>query len=541
MTANNEQRNERECETLNEHPNRRECETLVSKNIDACWLSGACRLRRADGSRAPESVRRADGSRAPESVRRSSVPPRREVYTFSREISVSTDITDFRVTTAPVVFSVAPVAMTTATGIAFAAIAIATVVVIPMPAFAQMWSLALILWLVSKCLAWRAVVGFGATRCPSFKAAFGFFLGWPGMDAKPFLAGVRHADSATVPRRSSWLGAAGKTASGAILFAVAVTCHDAANPLLSGWLAMLGMVVLLHFGLFELIALAWRRVGVAVEPIMRRPSRTTSLADFWGRRWNLGFRDVADQLLFRPLRRRIGPTLAMLLTFAVSGLIHDLVISVPARGGFGLPTLYFLIQGAAIAIERSHGGGRVPDPLRRVWMCVALAAPIGLLFHRPFATNVIAPMLDWIAAQSTALDAGLATLVHLGGLMHFGILIASALVPKVLDWRGELARLSPLTRQLVWVHGIFIVFTIVSLGAIATINAPSLAAGDSLLARSVSAFACLFWLTRLTLQFVLFDARPYLNGLALKFGYHGLTLVFAYLSAVFGWAAVRWV
>ena len=66
----------------------------------------------------------------------------------------------------------------------------------------------------------------------------------------------------------------------------------------------------------------------------------------------------------------------------------------------------------------------------------------------------------------------LATLIRVGGLLHFGILIASALVPQVLDWRAELRKLQPLSRQLVWVHGVFIVLTIIALGAIATINAP---------------------------------------------------------------------
>ena len=57
----------------------------------------------------------------------------------------------------------------------------------------------------------------------------------------------------------------------------------------------------------------------------------------------------------------------------------------------------------------------------------------------------------------------LTTLLCIGGLMHFGILIASALVPRVLDWRSELRKLNPLTRQLVWVHGVFIVLTIIAL------------------------------------------------------------------------------
>jgi hypothetical protein len=40
-------------------------------------------------------------------------------------------------------------------------------------------------------------------------------------------------------------------------------------------------------------------------------------------------------------------------------------------------------------------------------------------------------------------------LILIGGVLHFGILLASALTPRVLDWRRELTKLEPLTRQLV--------------------------------------------------------------------------------------------
>jgi hypothetical protein len=132
----------------------------------------------------------------------------------------------------------------------------------------------------------------------------------------------------------------------------------------------------------------------------------------------------------------------------------------------------------------------------------------------------------------------LATLIRIGGLLHFGILIASALVPQVLDWRAELRKLQPLSRQLVWVHGVFIVLTIIALGAIATFNAPILAAGG-LLASSVCAFIAIFWLARLSLQFFLFYASAYLTNPLIKLGYHGLTFVFAYLAIVFTWAAFK--
>ena len=131
----------------------------------------------------------------------------------------------------------------------------------------------------------------------------------------------------------------------------------------------------------------------------------------------------------------------------------------------------------------------------------------------------------------------LATLLVLGGVCHFGILLASALVPRVLDWNRELARVSPLSRHLIWTHGVFIVLTIVAFGAISVANAETLSAGSAL-ARWFCGFVAVFWLSRLVVQLFLFDARPYLTNAVLKLGYHGLTAVFAYLGFVYAWAAL---
>ncbi|HVW02469.1 MAG TPA: hypothetical protein VHB77_19090 [Planctomycetaceae bacterium] len=128
--------------------------------------------------------------------------------------------------------------------------------------------------------------------------------------------------------------------------------------------------------------------------------------------------------------------------------------------------------------------------------------------------------------------------LQLAGVCHFGILIASALVPQVLDWKGELAKLPALFRELVWVHGAFIVLTIIGLGAISLVNASELAAGSGL-ARSFCAFAGIFWSARLVVQFTVFDARPFLTTPLLTVGYHGLTVVFTFLSVVYWWAALH--
>jgi hypothetical protein len=130
-----------------------------------------------------------------------------------------------------------------------------------------------------------------------------------------------------------------------------------------------------------------------------------------------------------------------------------------------------------------------------------------------------------------------ARLLFVGGILHFGILIASALVPRVLDWRSSLRKLNPLLRQLIWVHGLFIVLVIIAFGVL-SVAFPHELAGGSRLARAVCAFIAFFWTCRLVVQFAVFDARPYLKSTLLAIGYRGLTVVFCYLALVYAWAAM---
>lgn len=128
-------------------------------------------------------------------------------------------------------------------------------------------------------------------------------------------------------------------------------------------------------------------------------------------------------------------------------------------------------------------------------------------------------------------------LLRLAGLLHFAILSASALVPRVLDWRGSLAGLHPFLRRLFWVYGAFIVLVIIGFGTLTLLNAGAMAAGRPG-ARSLSAFIAIFWLARLAVQLCVFDCRPFLTTRLLTAGYHCLTVAFVYLSAVYGWAAI---
>ena len=130
------------------------------------------------------------------------------------------------------------------------------------------------------------------------------------------------------------------------------------------------------------------------------------------------------------------------------------------------------------------------------------------------------------------------TLLIIGGLLHFVVLIASAFTPRVLDWRTNLAPLHPFLRRLFWVYGAFIVLVIISFGTLSLLRAGELASADPL-ARSVCAMIATFWLARLGVQFFVFDARPFLTTAFRRLGYHGLTFLFVALVFIYGSAALN--
>jgi hypothetical protein len=130
------------------------------------------------------------------------------------------------------------------------------------------------------------------------------------------------------------------------------------------------------------------------------------------------------------------------------------------------------------------------------------------------------------------------TLLLIGGLLHFVILVASGLTPRVLDWRQTLAALDPFLRRLFWVYGGFIVLVIVSFGILTLSHADELASGTPL-SRAICAIIAIFWLARLAVQFFVFDPRRFLTTTFLRLGYHGLTLLFTALVFIYGSAALN--
>jgi hypothetical protein len=265
-----------------------------------------------------------------------------------------------------------------------------------MPPWLLMWSLAFVMFCVVKGLTWwrTSVPGASSWR------HLGYLLVWPGLDAEAFLRSIPLPASER-PRLQEWIAAAVKLAIGAVLFWGVSRFVPADRELVLGWLGMIGLILMLHFGSFHLLSCAWRSAGVDARPLMRNPLAAASLSEFWGRRWNTAFRDFTHRFLFQPLTEKLGPKWALVTGFVFSGVLHDLLISLPARGGYGGPTLFFSLQAAGLLAERTRRGRALGlGRGGRGWSftMLVLALPVAALFHPPFVQRVIVPFMRVLGA-----------------------------------------------------------------------------------------------------------------------------------------------
>lgn len=262
------------------------------------------------------------------------------------------------------------------------------------PRWAFMWALAGSIYVACKGLTWcrTSTEGIGWWRHA------GYLLAWPGLDAAAFLT-----QSATArPTGREWSMAGLRCAMGLWLLFAGTTLTSTHGRYLAGWIGMVGIVLTLHFGLFHLLSCAWRHTGVNARPLMDHPLRSQSVTEFWGRRWNSAFRDLTHRFFFRPLMPWLGARGAIVGGFIFSGLVHDAVISVPARGGYGGPTLFFALQALAMLFERTELGRRFGlghGVSGRIFTMAVLMMPLYFLFHPPFVERVAVPFMQALGAM----------------------------------------------------------------------------------------------------------------------------------------------
>jgi len=114
-------------------------------------------------------------------------------------------------------------------------------------------------------------------------------------------------------------------------------------------------------------------LGLTVPPLMQSPWRSTSLVEFWTKRWNPAASQLFRMCCFAPLARR-SSALALFTAFAGSALGHTLLVYL----GLGRWTIslacgaFFLVQPLLIAAERRMKVKRWPRAAAWTWTLAAL-------------------------------------------------------------------------------------------------------------------------------------------------------------------------
>lgn len=261
-------------------------------------------------------------------------------------------------------------------------VAAAHVLTLDHPPVVRMLAISGVLFLAMKAVVLAEWSDRGV-RLPSLRL-LAFVTLWPGM--RPGVCALRATRRTSAPLIHAGLG---RIAIGLALLLGARTLYACTgSEALATVLLLPALSIAVHFGLFDLLAGLWCRAGAATSSLFRAPWRSRSLAEFWSVRWNLAFSEMTAVAIHRPLAKRFGADVALLASFAASGLAHEAAISLPVRAGYGLPLAYFLLHGALVLWERRGG------PSGRAWTIATLVLPLPILFHPPFLRAVAWPLLQ---------------------------------------------------------------------------------------------------------------------------------------------------
>ncbi|XP_048232121.1 acyl-CoA--sterol O-acyltransferase 1 [Ricinus communis] len=148
-----------------------------------------------------------------------------------------------------------------------------------------------------------------------------------------------------------------------ILVAVMVRVYDYSDhihPRIILFLYAFHIYFLLELNLAITAALARTLLGIELEPQFNEPYLSTSLQDFWGKRWNLMVTSILRPTVYEPTRnifsRAIGRKWATLPavfgTFVVSALMHELMFYYLGRTTpTGDISVFFLLHGFCLTAE----------------------------------------------------------------------------------------------------------------------------------------------------------------------------------------------
>jgi hypothetical protein len=128
--------------------------------------------------------------------------------------------------------------------------------------------------------------------------------------------------------------------------------------------------------------------GYALPPLHRAPARSRTVAELWGRRWNLWLGAWLRDHVYSPLARAGAPRRGVLAAFAVSALVHVVPTAVAVGAGAAIAIgAFFIAQGAIVVLESRARVRTWPPSFARVASIAAFAATAPL-FGEPFLRSL---------------------------------------------------------------------------------------------------------------------------------------------------------
>lgn len=123
----------------------------------------------------------------------------------------------------------------------------------------------------------------------------------------------------------------------------------------------------------------------------------------------------------------------------------------------------------------------------------------------------------------------------LAGIGQIALAVSSPAIPFILKWPAELRKVQPLIKQIFWVYACYILAFNLSFGLVSAFCYADLT-NTSNLARLLTGFIAIYWITRVSIQFFHFDRSNFPTGIWHKLGEVLLVSLFIFLSAVYSLA-----
>jgi len=188
-------------------------------------------------------------------------------------------------------------------------------------------------------------------------------------------------------------------------------CHQAGlSDDAAGLVALPGISMMFHVGGLRLLRGFLRLVGYDVEQLFVDPLLAKSVSEFWGKRWNIAFSDMNRFVFVAAVRTALEEDLSVskakskqagiFAAFVASAILHECAITLPVLAGYGGPSLYFLLQGFYVVLEKQPSMVARLERHPLLGRCITLAVialPVPVCFVAQFRTQIALPLVLFVA------------------------------------------------------------------------------------------------------------------------------------------------